>query len=134
MSFFPGKLQKEKTRATGPTGRAGEDAAAAFLLARGYRIIVRNYRRRFGEIDIIAEDGAVLVFVEVKSRQSNRFGSPFEAVDRRKQRQISRVALDYITRYGKENRPARFDVVAVELTAGVPPRIEMIQDAFEFCG
>ncbi|VAW39654.1 Endonuclease [hydrothermal vent metagenome] len=134
MSFFPGKLQKEKARATGPTGRAGEDAAAAFLLAQGYRIIVRNYRRRFGEIDIIAEDGTVLVFVEVKARKTARFGNPFEAVDRRKQRQVSRVALDYITRHKEENRPARFDVVAVELTEGVPPRVEMIKDAFEFCG
>ncbi len=119
---------------TGSTGRAGEDVAAAFLLARGYRIIVRNYRRRFGEIDIIAEDGAVLVFVEVKSRKTSSFGSPFEAVDRRKQRQISRVALDYITRHKEENRPARFDVVAVELKEGIPPRVDMIKDAFEFCG
>ncbi|NIA04938.1 MAG: YraN family protein [Proteobacteria bacterium] len=134
MSFFPGKLQKKKARPTGPTGRAGEDVAAAFLLGRGYRIIARNYRRRFGEIDIIAEDGAVLVFVEVKARKTARFGNPFEAVDRRKQRQISRVALDYITRHKEENRPARFDVVAVELKEGAPPRVEMIKDAFEFCG
>ncbi len=134
MSFFPGKLQKEKKGATGPTGRTGEDAATAFLLDRGYRIIARNYRRRFGEIDIIAEDGAVLVFVEVKTRKTASFGNPFEAVDRRKQRQISRVALDYITRHKEENRPARFDVVAVELQKGVPPRLEIIKDAFEFRG
>ena len=113
-------------------GRSGEDIAAAYLQRLGYHIITRNYRRRFGEIDIIARDVDVLVFVEVKARRSNRCGSPFEAVDRRKQRQISRVALDYITRHGLEDRPARFDVVAVFLRKDRSPQVEIIKDAFEY--
>jgi len=131
---FVGKLKRDKVSGNGPVGRIGEDAAVSYLKDKGYVIIDRNYRRRFGEIDIVAEDKGVLVFIEVKTRKSERYGSPFEAVDFRKQQKMSIVALDYISRHNKENCPARFDVVAVMLKDGTYPQIELIQDAFEVSG
>ncbi len=110
------------------TGRSGEDAAVRYLEQQGYSIIERNYRLRIGEVDIIARDGEYLVFIEVKTRRGRNFGSPFEAVDARKQRQICKVALSYL--HGKEI-PVRFDVVAVHLDRrGF--RVELLKDAFEY--
>ncbi|WP_028582896.1 YraN family protein [Desulfogranum mediterraneum] len=113
------------------TGRRGERLAADHLLSLGYTLLARNYRRRFGEVDIIAQDGATIVFVEVKSRSGALFGSPFEAVDLGKQRQLSKIALDYLVRNGLEEQPARFDVVAVWFQAPGEPRLEHITHAFE---
>ncbi len=108
------------------TGRAGEDLAAQYLKQQGYTILERNYRLRIGEVDIIARDGEYLVFIEVKTRRSTRFGSPFEAVDARKQQQIVKIASAYLQ--GKE-LPVRFDVVAVHLNEqGV--RVEILKNAF----
>jgi putative endonuclease len=116
------------------TGEKGEELAAAHLTEAGYRIIDRNYRCFFGEIDIVAEEGATLVFVEVKSRRSDAYGPPQLAVGREKQKKISRIALHYLSEHRLRQRPARFDVVAVKLLpAG--HRIELIRNAFELsCG
>jgi putative endonuclease len=116
------------------TGKTGEDAAAAYLADAGFRIIERNYRCSFGEIDIVAEDGDTLVFVEVKSRRSEAYGDPLLAVDCRKQKKISRLSLQYLAAKHLHHRPVRFDVVAVMLLpAG--NRIELIRNAFELaCG
>lgn len=114
------------------TGIQGEDVAASFLEAQGYTVLARNYRQRFGEIDIVAEDRDVLVFVEVKTRNNNRYGSPFEAVDIRKQKKLSIMAQDYISRNDFEDRSARFDVVAVRLNKDSNPEVEIIRDAFDF--
>ena len=129
--FFRNSKNKLKTRIG--TGKSGEDLAVRYLEKQGYTIIKRNYRQRIGEIDIIARDGKCLVFIEVKTRRTGRYGSPFEAVDSRKQAQISRVALEYITRYHYDDLEARFDVVAVQLD-GQAPRIELIKNAFEYIG
>jgi putative endonuclease len=108
------------------TGRSGEDLAAQHLEQQGYTILERNYRLRIGEVDIIARDEEYLVFIEVKTRRSRRFGSPFEAVDARKQQQIVKIASAYLQ--GKE-LPVRFDVVAVHLNEqGV--RVEVLKNAF----
>jgi len=115
------------------TGQTGEDLAVCYLENQGYTIVERNYRMRMGEIDIIARDGESLVFVEVKTRRSSRFGSPFEAVDFRKQQQVSRVALAFMTRNRCEEMPVRFDVIGVHLERP-SPRIELIKNAFEYCG
>ena len=131
MFPFFGKSRKFKVNGDKSVGRTGEDAAVAYLMDMGYTIIDRNYRRRFGEIDIVADDHGVLVFVEVKTRRSRLFGSPFEAVDFRKQKKMSKMALDYISRHNRDNCPARFDVVAVMLHDNFLPRIELIQNAFE---
>ena len=112
-------------------GGNGEDLAAAFLQDQGFAILTRNYRKRFGEIDIVAEEGDTLVFVEVKTRSSAAFGSPFEAVDARKQRRMARAALDYLSSRKLHGRPARFDVVAVLLQSPERPRIEHVRNAFD---
>ena len=109
------------------TGRSGEDAAVQYLKQQGYTILERNYRLRIGEVDIIARDKEYLVFLEVKTRRSKQFGSPFEAVDIRKQRQIVKVAAAYVQ--GKEI-PVRFDAVAVHLN-GPNVRVEVLKNAFE---
>ena len=115
-------------------GERGERAAAAFLRKRGMRILVRNYRVPGGEIDLIARDGETLVFVEVKTR---RAGSPAEAVDRDKQRRISRAAIGFLKKHGMLDRnvPSRFDVVAVVWPDGAKaPVIEHMPNAFEADG
>jgi len=111
-------------------GRDGEALAEAVLLKAGYCILARNYRNRLGEIDIVARDGGTLVFVEVKTRGSWRFGSAKLAVTAAKQKQLSRVALAYLKAGGCTGVKARFDVVAID-THRQPPRVEVIQNAFD---
>uniref|UniRef100_UPI0040576D50 YraN family protein n=1 Tax=Agathobacter sp. TaxID=2021311 RepID=UPI0040576D50 len=92
-----------------------EKKAAVLLLEKGYQILERNYRNRTGEIDIIAKDGEYICFVEVKFRATGAFGSPLEAVDAKKQKQIRKVASYYLMRHGwDEWTPCRFDVIAYE--------------------
>jgi putative endonuclease len=83
------------------------------LRRQRYVILARNYRCRFGEVDLVALDRGIVVFVEVKSRQRGAAVSPFDVVDARKQRQIARAAQDYVQRHRLEDRVARFDVVGV---------------------
>jgi len=111
-------------------GRFGEDLARERLKDCGYRILTTNYRCPFGEIDVIARDGDVLVFVEIKTRKNKFLGRIKEAVNFRKQRQISKVALTYMKSYNLWGRKARFDVVAVGLLDG-KKEIEIIKNAFE---
>ena len=110
-------------------GSKGEDLAAEFLKGKGYRIIGRNYKTPIGELDIIAKDGETLVFIEVKTRSSNAFGYPFEAVDSRKKHKLKNLALFYLKNQ-KKNCAARFDVISINLT-GTKKEIEHIKDAFE---
>jgi putative endonuclease len=114
-------------------GQNGEKIAAAFLQRRGYMILVRNYRRRVGEIDIIAREGEVLVFIEVKTRASGTCGSPAAAVTPRKQRQISRTAQYYLAEQNLFDAPARFDVVTVVFGKDQQSEIELIANAFDLC-
>ncbi len=111
-------------------GRAGEVSAERFLRKKGYRIIERNYRTRFGELDIIARDGRTLVFVEVKARTGQAFGSPGEAVGRRKQSRLTLAAGLYMEERRLRDLPVRFDVVGV-LGDGPGAEMELLQDAFE---
>lgn len=118
-------------------GKRGEELAVAYLERLGYRVLVRNYRVRLGEVDIIAVDGDTLVFVEVKSRRGREVSRAFEVVTPRKQRQLSKVALEYIGSHGKDGQPARFDVVAVlfaeSLTMGETVTVEVVRNAFDLC-
>ncbi len=114
-------------------GARGEDMAVDFLKKKGYTILCRNYRCRSGEIDIVARKKKTLCFVEVKTRRTRNFGPPQEAVTQRKQYKIGRVAQDFLQRYSLENRPARFDVVAVDFSTG-DALIELIENAFELAG
>jgi len=113
-------------------GKKGEDLAIAQLKALKYKILERNYKCPLGEIDIIAREKDMLVFVEVKTRTTRDFGGPAAAVNERKQRQLSKVALTYLNQKKLTGLPARFDVVAIEL---IPPsaRVEVIRNAFELC-
>lgn len=111
-------------------GTAYEKLAGTYLEQQGYEILEYNFRCRMGEIDIIAKDGAYLVFVEVKYRSSSRTGSPLEAVDARKQRIISKVASYYCLMHGYgEGKPCRFDVVAIN-----GEEYSLIKNAFEYAG
>ncbi len=110
-------------------GRLGESLAVRHLKKNGYRILARNYRNRFGEIDIIARHGEVLVFVEVKSRSSARFGSSKAAVDLNKQKKISMIALGYLKQTRSTDEKARFDVVCVDMDSK-KPAVEIITNAF----
>lgn len=111
-------------------GDRGEALAGKFLRRAGYRLLTRNYRCRFGEIDLVAEEGGSLVFVEVKARSSTGFGHPLEAVDRRKQGQLVKAARMYLSEHGAEERFCRFDVVSITFGAG-RPEIELVKNAFE---
>lgn len=111
-------------------GIAGEDLACQELERRGYVILARRYRRRSGELDIIARDGATLVFVEVKARQDHAFGAGAEAVIALKRRRMARVAIEYMLHQHIGECPCRFDVVSIHLDDGVAA-IEVFQNAFD---
>ena len=111
-------------------GKTGEDLACVELQKRGYAIIARRYRRRGGEIDIVARDGSTTVFVEVKARDGRAFGEAAEAVTAFKRRRITQLALDYMTRHHLSERPCRFDVVSIHFESG-RPEIEVFQNAFD---
>ena len=111
-------------------GSDGEAFAAEFLRKKGYRIIAKNYKTSIGEIDIVAKDGDTLVFFEVKTRTSESFGYPFEAVNDHKRRKIKNVALLFLKKM-KEEVPARFDVLSISIAENGRKEITHIQDAFE---
>lgn len=112
-------------------GLIGEAAAATYLEQKGYRIIDRNYRCPLGELDIIANDGGEIVFIEVRTRSSTIFGTPQESVIGRKQLRLRRLAAYYLNTQGLAGRACRFDVVAVMLDGRERvASIELIKGAF----
>ena len=116
-------------------GQRGEAAAARYLGKLGYKIVARGDRAVLGELDLVAVDGRTIVFVEVKTRQSQEAGNPAEAVDLDKQRRLSRLALAYLRRRDLLEYPARFDVLAVTWPEGATrPVIEHFRHAFEAVG
>jgi putative endonuclease len=123
--FFPRRTLSQR----------GERAAAWYLRRRGYRIITRNARWKGGEIDIIALRRGTLVFVEVRTRQSDDPVRPAATVDPRKQRRVARAAMSFLRHYGTSDQPARMDVIGVTWPPGRwRPRIEHIPNAFEAPG
>lgn len=112
------------------TGRLGELEAAKFLERNGYRVLERNYRCKYGEIDLVARDGQTIVFVEVKTRGSGLFGGPTESVDARKQRKILLTSQFYIESNRLVDADLRFDVVGVEIREGALS-FELVKNAFE---
>ena len=111
-------------------GKLGEELAVADLTRRGYAILARRYRTQHGEIDIVAEDGETLVFVEVKCRADAEFGTAAEAVTPDKQRRLARMARFYLSEMRVRDRSCRFDVVAIMLD-GPEPAIEVFRNAFD---
>ncbi|MFZ2950403.1 MAG: YraN family protein [Desulfuromonadaceae bacterium] len=115
------------------TGELGEEVAANFMIARGYRIVERNFRCKGGEVDIIARDPGdkSLVFVEVKARTGLSYGVPQLAVTPFKQRQISKAALTWLSKNKLHDHNARFDVIAILLHTGGQHAIDHIKNAFD---
>ena len=114
-------------------GSLGEEIAANFLTARGYRILERNFRCKGGEVDIIARDPVdkSLLFIEVKARRGLTYGVPQLAVTPFKQRQISKAALTWLSKNRLHDTNARFDVIAILLHTDAAHNIEHIKNAFE---
>jgi putative endonuclease len=110
-------------------GDAGEAAAERWLRDAGFEIVARGFRARCGEIDVVALDGSIVAFVEVKTRRHSAFGHPAEAVTATKRRRIARVASLFLARSGWLERSCRFDVVEV-VPVGAGFRVRHIPDAF----
>ena len=120
----------------GRLGRGGEEAVAQWYLARGYTVLARNWRCPVGELDLVlgGDDGALLVFCEVKTRSGARFGSPFESVTASKQRRLRRLAGRWLAEAKEHDRirapdRLRIDVAAVRVGPGGVPVVEVLEDA-----
>lgn len=113
-------------------GKIGEDIAIQYLRSLGYQIRTTNFRCKLGEIDIIAEDKNIVVFIEVRARTSEAFGPAYNSVTYPKQQQVKRVALYYISKNNLVNTQFRFDVIGIQLPGrrDEKPRIDHIQNAF----
>jgi putative endonuclease len=112
-------------------GERAERLACRELRRRGYEIVARRFRTRLGEIDIVAREGPVLVFVEVKARRGAGFGSPLEALTWWKRRRLLAMARQYLASCGGlADQPCRFDVVGIVLGRGGRPQVELVRDAF----
>ncbi len=98
-------------------GKDGEQIARQFLMEKGYKILQTNYRSRLGEIDIICQDSTTIVFVEVKTRSSETFGTPAAAVTGGKQKKLRLLAQEYLIARGREDQPVRFDVLSIFLSS-----------------
>ena len=111
-------------------GTVGEDAALAEYLADGYRLVVRNWRCRLGEIDLILSRGSVLVICEVKARRGFAFGAPHDAVTRVKQRKLTTLAEAFLQSTGARPDALRFDVASVVVSRSGRPTVELFELAF----
>ena len=112
-------------------GQASEMWADQFLVAKGYRILDRNVRTEIGELDLVADDRGVVVFVEVKGRRTEAFGGALLAVDHRKQAKLTKLAAQYLARRHWSEKVCRFDVVLVQGEPSVQGQIEHLQNAFD---
>ncbi|MBS0165976.1 YraN family protein [Nitrospira sp. CMX1] len=112
-------------------GQASEMRAEQFLIAKGYRILDRNVRLSVGELDLVADDRGVVVFVEVKGRSTEAFGGALLAVNRRKRAKLLKVAAQYLAQRHWSDRLCRFDVVLVQGQASISEHIEHIPNAFD---
>jgi len=111
-------------------GRRGEEVAAQYLLRRGCRILARNYRCPLGELDLVAEEDGVIVFVEVKTRRGGRAGTGAQAVTTHKRRRLLRLARYYLAVHGLAGGPCRFDVISLAVSSG-RARVEVVRHAFQ---
>lgn len=111
------------------TGSLGERETARYLEAHGYEIVARNFRTRFGEIDLVAKDSRYLVFVEVKTRDTGAIGHPFEFITAAKQRKVILAAKAYLMKFPSALQP-RFDAAAVFTENGAVLRVEYLENAF----
>ena len=113
-NYNKAKNQLKRKQEAKQRGVDGEQKAVDYLISKNYKILHRNWRTKRGEIDIIATDNEYTVFIEVKTRAGNEYGTPSEAVDRKKQEKYFKVAQYYLQREKKIDTPCRFDVVEIE--------------------
>ena len=113
-------------------GERGEGAAAEYLVAQGYEIVCRNFRRPVGEIDIVARDGDTLVFVEVRSTSTADFGTPAESIVPRKLEKVAAAATLFLQETNGDETPCRFDAVEVDFSSGRLSKVNHIQNIREF--
>ncbi|WP_339218356.1 YraN family protein [Paenibacillus sp. FSL W7-1332] len=127
MNSPSGKKDSRKQK-----GAAAEELAAAALIEKGYRVLERNWRCRFGELDIVAETGGTLVVIEVRSRSGTAsFGTPSESVNARKMMQVRNTAQQYVHQKRYYERPVRFDVISIILRPDLTPvSMDHIENAF----
>lgn len=127
MNSPSGKKDSRKQK-----GAAAEELAAAALIEKGYRVLDRNWRCRFGELDIVAETGETLVVIEVRSRSGTAsFGTPSESVNARKVMQVRNTAQQYVHHKRYYERPIRFDVISIILRPDLTPvSMDHIENAF----
>ena len=112
------------------SGKAAEDAAARHLRGCGYKILERNFTTPLGEIDIVALEGEVVCFVEVRSHSSADFGSAMEALTKEKQRRVTKAALTYMKARRLEDVEVRFDFAAVEVSEDGAAQVDLVRNAF----
>ncbi len=126
-AYSANKSRKESTRAK---GSHSESLAERFLRHHNFTILEKNYRKPYGEVDLICRDGEILVFVEVKSARQPDFGPPESWVTHKKQRQIAKAAMAYLLEKKQDNIDCRFDVIAISYYEDRKPEIVHIRDAF----
>jgi putative endonuclease len=115
-------------------GDEGEGQAEAYLRRQGFRILGRNVRSPLGELDLVADDGGVLVFVEVKRRRTGSYGGAIEAVDARKRAKLVQLAAQYLAQHRIQDRACRFDVVLIQDDAVTGAAVQHIANAFDVAG
>lgn len=111
-------------------GKMGEDLAVNALRAEGYKIAERNTKINRREIDIIATDDDLIVFIEVKTRSNHSFGKPLEAVTLKRRKRLKRAGELYLANKRLKGRSIRFDIVTIDFTGGGKPKIEIVKNAF----
>jgi putative endonuclease len=126
----PGPAPRRRADHRRSLGIAGEDAVAAWYEAAGYRLIDRNWRCRQGELDVVVTRGDTLVFCEVKTRASTRFGDPVDAVTATKQRRLRMLAAQWLAEHGTRRHTLRFDVASVMRGPDGQLAVEVLEDAF----
>lgn len=112
-------------------GQASETRAEQFLVAKGYRILDRNVRTQLGELDLVADDQGVVVFIEVKGRSTEAFGGARLAVDHRKRAKLTKLAAQYLAQRHWSDKVCRFDVVLVQGQSSIRGQIEHLPNAFD---
>ncbi|EGB15911.1 Uncharacterized protein family UPF0102 [Pseudodesulfovibrio mercurii] len=137
MGFFTkllsGPDQGRGTERTRTAGDLGEDAAARYLEARGFRVLARNWRFHQWELDLICRDRDTVVFVEVKTRRAGSMGAPGEALTRKKQARLIKAASHYLTEHDLWDEPCRFDLASVTDTGRVLT-VELEENVFQLDG
>jgi len=128
---FPSTRQSRSDKQKDQLARTGEEAAALYLESKGCTILHRNIRFPEGELDIVAKCGKTLVFIEVKTRETEKFGQPYHFVSEQKQRRQVAMASRFVSLCRLQAVPVRFDVVSVVLSPGQPPKIEHLENAFQ---